>query len=437
MQFEDFNKKVKEAAEQHHPAYDEQAWQKMEKLLDQHMPQEKEDRRRFIPFLLLFLLVGGGLFVIIGKPWQSANNLSEVEHATTQPEKSNSTSEQTTGSNEHTPDQSATVHSNSQEDLSTKIEQSLSTQSTGTQSSNLQAKNHRQIHQGELKSNQPLAVQKPGVSAPTETKVSDAQNNVVKNNNEVTSVPQTDPLTTLLVQKPANKSEEVKPVTEASKQEPTKNTAATEKKKQGNNFLSGFGLSVSAGPDVSKAGNSSLGRVTVAYGAAIGYTWKRFTLKTGVFSAKKLYSANEGDYKLNYNLPSSVKFEGADADCRVTEIPVLLSYNFADKKKSSWSVTAGVSTYLMKRESYTYWYSTSGGAYYPKYFEFRDKNKHYFSVLDLSAGYTRKINDHFTVTAEPYVKIPYQGIGQGQVQLNSAGILFSVGVKPFATKQKK
>ena len=41
MQFEEFDKKIKEAAEHHHPAYDEQAWGKMNKLLDKHMPQKE------------------------------------------------------------------------------------------------------------------------------------------------------------------------------------------------------------------------------------------------------------------------------------------------------------------------------------------------------------------------------------------------------------
>ena len=62
MQFDFFDKKIKEAAENHHPAYDEKAWTKMEKLLDKHLPQKKDDRRRIIFFLLLFfLLVGGGI----------------------------------------------------------------------------------------------------------------------------------------------------------------------------------------------------------------------------------------------------------------------------------------------------------------------------------------------------------------------------------------
>src|ERR1700712_4441531 len=64
MQFEDFDKKIKEAAEHHHPAYDENAWTKMETLLDEHLPVKKDDRRRFV-FLLLFLfLIGSGAFLL-------------------------------------------------------------------------------------------------------------------------------------------------------------------------------------------------------------------------------------------------------------------------------------------------------------------------------------------------------------------------------------
>ncbi|MBS1607461.1 MAG: hypothetical protein JSS70_01495, partial [Bacteroidetes bacterium] len=70
MQFDDFDKKIKEAAEHHHPAYEEKAWNQMEKLLDKHLPVEKDNRRRII-FLLLFLLLGGlGVYLGISKPWQ-------------------------------------------------------------------------------------------------------------------------------------------------------------------------------------------------------------------------------------------------------------------------------------------------------------------------------------------------------------------------------
>src|SRR6478752_194607 len=67
MLFDNFDKKIKEAAEQHHPAYDENAWRKMENLLNQHLPKQRDGRRFFLlAFTILF--VGGGAFFLLSKP---------------------------------------------------------------------------------------------------------------------------------------------------------------------------------------------------------------------------------------------------------------------------------------------------------------------------------------------------------------------------------
>jgi len=63
---EEINKKIKEAADQYHPAYDEEAWGKMEKLLDKHLPQKK-DWRRIIYFFPLFIIVAVVLFFMISR----------------------------------------------------------------------------------------------------------------------------------------------------------------------------------------------------------------------------------------------------------------------------------------------------------------------------------------------------------------------------------
>jgi hypothetical protein len=150
-----------------------------------------------------------------------------------------------------------------------------------------------------------------------------------------------------------------------------------------------------------------------------------------VFSASKKYWAGPEDYKLGYTPPASLKFKGADADCKVIEIPVKVSYNFAVKDKSNWFAGAGLSSYLMKRENYLYEYeSNSGGSYYHSY-ETKNENKHYFSVVNLSAGYSYHLNKTISVSAEPYVEVPLTGIGAGRVHLNSGGVLFTIGVSPF------
>ena len=60
-----------------------------------------------------------------------------------------------------------------------------------------------------------------------------------------------------------------------------------------------------------------------------------------------------------------------------------------------------------------------------------NQNKHYFSVVDISAGYEHSINKRFSIIAEPYVKLPLSGIGIGKIKLNSAGVLFTAAIKPF------
>ena len=87
MLFDNFDKKIKEAAEQHHPAYDENAWRKMESLLNQHLPQEK-NRRRFFLLAFTVLLVGGGAFILLSRP--HARNSDQIVQ-----EAKNSTSNKT------------------------------------------------------------------------------------------------------------------------------------------------------------------------------------------------------------------------------------------------------------------------------------------------------------------------------------------------------
>ena len=39
---DEIHKKIKDAADQYHPAYDDNAWSKMEQLLDEHLPIKKD-----------------------------------------------------------------------------------------------------------------------------------------------------------------------------------------------------------------------------------------------------------------------------------------------------------------------------------------------------------------------------------------------------------
>jgi len=425
MLFDNFDKKIKEAAEQHHPAYDENAWRKMESLLNEHLPQQK-DRRRFLFLALTVLLLGGGVFFLLSKPY--AKNSDAVAKQTNS---STISKTQTDKTDKNTAVVQPGIYNTNAESANDNSGTGITTKIAG-------------------KAQNPIADDRILASRQSKQKVD--KNELLLNNTAA------DGNKDIMVSQPENKNDEglEAPLTShtnagiAKDKNPVNSPVANEKEISNNmqqlqgsatkkanpkngrpEARNGFSFFVSAGPDVSKAQNSKAGKLTMAWGLGVAYTLNRFTLKTGVFSANKKYWAGPDDYKLSYTPPANLKFMGADANCRVIEIPVKLSYNFAEKNKSSWFAGAGLSSYLMKREDYLYEYkSNTGGSYYHSY-EAKNENKHYFSVVNLSGGYSYQLSKTISLSAEPYVEVPLTGIGTGKVHLNSGGVLFTVGVSPF------
>src|SRR5258707_3689588 len=106
MQSENFDKKIKDSLSQRPPGNDNPEWDKMEKLLDKHLPLEKKDRRRIFFILFSFLLLGGGAFLI----WQN-NSGSKNEVAKIDPQKQNTgTKENNTPGNVRTDKETSSTH---------------------------------------------------------------------------------------------------------------------------------------------------------------------------------------------------------------------------------------------------------------------------------------------------------------------------------------
>ena len=88
MWSDDIDNKIRETGEGSHHVYDDKAWNKMEVLLDKHLPR---NRRRFIYLLLLPLaMIGTGVFFALQK--QSKNNFTGENTTVVQPSSSRGTS---------------------------------------------------------------------------------------------------------------------------------------------------------------------------------------------------------------------------------------------------------------------------------------------------------------------------------------------------------
>jgi len=484
MLSEDFDKKIREAADHHHPAYDENAWKGMKKLLDKYMPEQEDKKRRFLFLWLLFLLLGGGAaWFFAGQP---AGKKERTAAMVTSKQPAGTTKQQQAVQNENIPQSMDPVEDAlpGEEKERTKAQDQSQGPDAKQPGSNPDATVTLINNTGGVKkvitqkgiadrTNPPKPDKKvlkdDGMKQSsgnlTPTRPAPVDNTVNKGNKPTPEPDKTIPAVTINTPTTAireNKDLQPKDVvsngktapkdqaaTEAVKpKEEAKNDAAKPKDKTpakkiklASKKKSTFFFTVSGGPDVSFTGNDKLGRMKFMGGGGIGYTYKgRFTLRTGFYTARKIYTSSPEQYhgssRFYFYYPNLQRVE---ADCKVYEIPLSLSYNFGAKGKHNWFASAGISTILMKQETYDYYfkYYASNPTLNHRQRTIKNANEHYFSMLTLSAGYQRSFGRRFAVTAEPYFKVPVTGIGSGAVKLNSTGVLFTLSVNPFQKKEKK
>ena len=453
---------IREAADKHHPAYNDKAWEMMEKKLDKHLPQKK-DRRKFIFFLLFFLLLGSGaLFTVVKFTSENNSASSPVTEKNTIPQ---------TG-DEKIIAQNITKEDADQENIPKKNDEALLAPTSAGNSNlvkNEQAKNNTRSAESfemstrrsmqakrRLNTNITAAItgeesvmvsekedRKKKKNTPAQKNTGDKTNMVItaaspendETENAVTETlridqdkKSTEEQNKESVKLPEEKKEKEKIVAEL------KPKPAVEKKKSGKNIAGNFGLTFSAGPDLSFVKVNKLGKATLMYGAGLSYVIsKRFSVRAGFYVSKKLYTAAPNEY----HFPGGAYYPyltGVAADCKVYEIPVSFSYSFGQRKKHSWFGNIGLSSVLMKTEDYEYMYKVPSGQTYNYYRKVSNENNHYFSTVTVSGGYQYNLSKRLSITAEPYVKLPLSGIGLGKIKLNSSGVLFTVTLKPFAKK---
>lgn len=183
-------------------------------------------------------------------------------------------------------------------------------------------------------------------------------------------------------------------------------------------------------PEWSFIFGNKTGKATMAYGAGIGYNFgKRWAVTAGFNTTKKLYTAGKGDYAIkkgSYWDNPAIDIKKIEADCRVFEIPVSVRYAIQQQPRYSLYASLGVSTAIMKKETYDYDYTRNGWPNYYKHSYSTGKSQ-FLSGAIISVGYARKLNNSFSIMAEPYFKMPLQGVGEGKVKIGSVGV--SVGAQ--------
>ncbi|QMW01801.1 hypothetical protein [Spirosoma foliorum] len=199
------------------------------------------------------------------------------------------------------------------------------------------------------------------------------------------------------------------------------------------------GLSVRfvVAPDLSTVGLKNFDRPGTNIGLLLEYRIaSRWSIQAGVIKSTKVYKTLPSEYTAPsaWWQPPMKSPDMVDGRCNMFDIPINIRYDVAviprlDERRlpTRWFVSAGVTSYIMKQEDYTYTYpphtynqptqwSTSTGGYG-------------FSNLNLSVGYERSISRRLSWQVEPFMKAPLRGVGFFKVNLLSTGAFFSLRYK--------
>ena len=226
--------------------------------------------------------------------------------------------------------------------------------------------------------------------------------------------------------------------TEPLKKTEIKDSNAVVKKRQGKKQKAPkLYLSLLAAPDLSRVKDAAVKRVGISAGISAGYNInKHFAIEAAALYSKKHY---ESDYKYfnnsKTNWPSGAQISELRGTCQMIELPLTLRYNFNINNKNKFFAAAGLSSYIMKKESYEYTYSYNSGygttTQRQAYKAYTNSSQNWLSVLQLSAGWQRNLGKKLALRVQPYYNIPLQGVGIGSLPISGAGVLagFTVPIK--------
>ncbi|MDE3235269.1 MAG: hypothetical protein KGO81_04880 [Bacteroidota bacterium] len=205
-----------------------------------------------------------------------------------------------------------------------------------------------------------------------------------------------------------------------------------------NKELSRWSIAATGALDASFIHLSSIEKLAVQYGVGAIYRInQKLSIGTGFYAGKKVYSARKEDYRFDKSVtPSYYNYiQAINADCYVYDIPVYVRYNVRSAAKYTIYNTVGFSSYIMKRETYNVladYGSTS--AYHEWYYS--NRNAHLFSGLKLSVGYESALSKTLFLSVEPYWNVSLRGVGEGAVRLSSFGLQTNLRYN-FLKKKRK
>jgi hypothetical protein len=412
----------REAAGRYSPPTAGSNWESLSAELDKVLPIAEEKKRRgfFFWWLLPVLLAGGGVAY-----WTSIKTDVQKESVAGVIDKQD-------------PKTGTTIKTDVQKEPATIINDKQDPVAINTQKTTVKEKANPS------ETNQPGSKKIAAVkqtNAATNTGISESTNQKLTINPEtaVTGQVITKEKTTEPEQKTSTSEsiQEAQPPVKENKVEPAQETVPSKTDEQKETASVPL-LSVARGKGWSYSFLVGIDKSTVKFkygnnpginlGMIGGYHFNdRLSIHTGAIYTQKNYKVAGEDFTPpKGSWVSYYKIDNVEGYCRMWEVPVLLRYNLGRPAKKNVFLSAGLSSYFMTKEDYTYQYYSNSGQLVTQHNEYKSTDTHILSIADLSVGFENRLSRNWSLLVEPYAKIPLSGVGMGDIQLSSFGLNFSV-----------
>jgi len=184
----------------------------------------------------------------------------------------------------------------------------------------------------------------------------------------------------------------------------------------------GFYTGIISGVDLSSIHFKSI-KTGATRGFIIGYAFnKKWSIESGLlWDTKRVYDNGTYFNPPGYTATNGITIVAVNGKSSLYELPVNMKYTIISGKHNLFT-TAGLSSYIMRSENYDYEYIQNNQPGGHNYLSYKNETKNWFSVVNFSIGYTHKLGNNGSIRIEPYLKLPINNIGVGNMPIMSTGL---------------
>ncbi|MEO7263280.1 MAG: hypothetical protein ABIW38_00135 [Ferruginibacter sp.] len=193
-----------------------------------------------------------------------------------------------------------------------------------------------------------------------------------------------------------------------------------------------FYAGIIAGPEVSAVKMQNVDKVGLNAGVVAGVQLnKKIQVETGLLFDRKYYKSKGDYFKTNkITLPAGASIIEVSGHCDMIEIPVNFNYLLKQKPGHNIYATAGLSSFIMKKEVYSFEVNRNGYNY-PRAVNYDNPGTYAFAVINLGAGYNKQMGKNGNLRIAPSIKLPIRKMGTGSLPIQSATVYLGYTRKLF------